>query len=60
MILIEVVILIGSTVFGLLYSTTKCLDYIHDSVKLIIFSTFLIDYPWMVIGLEGFVWFKEL
>ncbi|CAD8070716.1 unnamed protein product [Paramecium sonneborni] len=59
MLTIQLFILIVSTLFGLSFQSLQCPNLIYDCVKLLIFSTLLIDNYFILIGLFLFIWLRE-
>ncbi|CAD8189888.1 unnamed protein product [Paramecium octaurelia] len=57
--LLEIILLVSSSSFALLFQADELGEQIHDCAKLFIFGTLITEYPWMMVGIITFVWIKE-
>ncbi|CAD8106277.1 unnamed protein product [Paramecium sonneborni] len=57
--LIEIILLLTSSSFALLFQVDELGDSIHDCAKLFIFGTLITEFPWMMVGIISFLWIKE-
>ncbi|CAD8195433.1 unnamed protein product [Paramecium pentaurelia] len=56
---LEIILLLCSSSFALLFQVDELGDQIHDCAKLFIFGTLITEFPWMMVGIITFVWIKE-
>ncbi|CAD8187581.1 unnamed protein product [Paramecium pentaurelia] len=57
--LLDIILLISSSLFALLFQVDELGESIHDCAKLFILGTLIIELPWMMVGIITFLWIKE-
>lgn len=57
--LLDIILLISSSLFALLFQVDELGESIHDCAKLFILGTLITELPWMMVGIITFLWIKE-
>lgn len=57
--LLDIILLLSSSIFALLFQVDELGESIHDSAKLFILGTLITEFPLMMVGIISFVWIKE-